>query len=821
MDDALPTSRRTPLQQAVVTNDTSAFSITTLARHGHLLNGPLPTAAAAAAAVSSTKEGHFKFDISKSSEASSLEEASYDLSTMLSTALPWERDEPLNDGADDAIDSTQKLEPTQLSPSTIVESSVPPLLHHMQPTTLATSKFGPDYVTKRLVPYMQHLRLHRNRQLTFIEYASLLGRHHISQMLLLGGLDPLTTSIGNNGNDHSVDKKGERPAELASRRVLALFHSLGNPEETSKGGGDNGTSSCMIPLSIWNYMIRAVIEMRMNGVLDADKGERVDRHEGRAECSLCDHEAHLLQFGPPCRHTYCEPCMWNHLVDQVPLCTDLTRNVVTCPICAEEFGGFQCCGAQRGSRQKNDATSEQKVQMSKVSTEISEEKKDAEDTLSMNDLSLRDVQQEESSTPSVELREQRRLQSLAKYMKLPATSAELKSIKRNKRKKHRDSAHGTWGEAIRPMIQTQQSKEVRFDRFFRSVPSSPHLVIGYLDAGYDVNIQNEYGQTPLYLACWKGSVMVVQCLLDYGADVSIAANGGSSCYSVAKKYDREDVLRLLERYAGAIDDSADSTWAINRPLALTSDDDNYQVSILIDPTADHPGAGACIVDNALSEDQLQQLEKLWQSLLVADTCDDGNEKNSPNKNAKSLKSGVAMEGEQPSGLLSHDTSYTSEKSTYRPSRTYFCDAEEKIRTMLEGCVQAARMALASYKNCNESSSANNPTNNAKPPSSLFQHIRFLNYEEPGGILPPHVDLCRVDDASGCRSTHTFILYLTDCPVGGGTALLKELKDPKVLAVTQPKRGRALIFRHLCPHSGLEVDSAPKLLLRGEVILDLP
>jgi len=100
-------------------------------------------------------------------------------------------------------------------------------------------------------------------------------------------------------------------------------------------------------------------------------------------------------------------------------------------------------------------------------------------------------------------------------------------------------------------------------------------------------------------------------------------------------------------------------------------------------------------------------------------------------------------------------------------------------------------------------------------------MRFLSYEEPGGFLPPHVDLCRVDDASGYRSTHTFILYLTDCEQGGGTALLKCLKDPKVLAATQSKRGRALIFRHECPHSGLEVGYAPKLLLRGEVILDLP
>ena len=102
--------------------------------------------------------------------------------------------------------------------------------------------------------------------------------------------------------------------------------------------------------------------------------------------------------------------------------------------------------------------------------------------------------------------------------------------------------------------------------------------------------------------------------------------------------------------------------------------------------------------------------------------------------------------------------------------------------------------------------------------SIFEHIRFLNYEQAGGVLPPHVDLCRIDEKSGLRSTHTVILYLTDCEYGGETALLQELRNPKVITVTRPKRGRALIFPHLCPHSGLEVVTAPKLLLRGEVIL---
>jgi hypothetical protein len=236
-----------------------------------------------------------------------------------------------------------------------------------------------------------------------------------------------------------------------------------------------------------------------------------------------------------------------------------------------------------------------------------------------------------------------------------------------------------------------------------------------------------------------------------------------------------------------------------------------RVSVLIDPSVDHPGAGACIVDDAVSETQLEELRKLWESLPVSE-CDEisGGDATKSHESRR-------VEGEDGRGI--DETSRN--KVAYRPTRHYFCDADGAVRAMLEGCVEAARAALALPGGRVESSSTNTTHGRRVPPSSVFQNIRFLHYERAGGILPPHVDLCRVDDASGLRSTHTFILYLTECEHGGGTALLKELRDPKVIVVAQPRRGRALIFPHLCPHSGLEVISAPKLLLRGEVILNFP
>jgi hypothetical protein len=158
------------------------------------------------------------------------------------------------------------------------------------------------------------------------------------------------------------------------------------------------------------------------------------------------------------------------------------------------------------------------------------------------------------------------------------------------------------------------------------------------------------------------------------------------------------------------------------------------------------------------------------------------------------------------------------KMQYRPTRSYYCDAEGFVQDMLQSCVDAARKAVRKELGSDENETASQTVNTKPPPTSVFQHLRFLRYCQKGGLLPPHVDLCRIDDSSGLRSTHTFILYLTDCASGGGTALLRHLNDPKVLAISEPKRGRALIFPHLCPHSGLEVESVPKILLRGEIIL---
>jgi 2OG-Fe(II) oxygenase superfamily len=147
--------------------------------------------------------------------------------------------------------------------------------------------------------------------------------------------------------------------------------------------------------------------------------------------------------------------------------------------------------------------------------------------------------------------------------------------------------------------------------------------------------------------------------------------------------------------------------------------------------------------------------------------------------------------------------------------------------------------------------SSSPRRYRTPVREALAHMRFLTYSHAGSCSPPHTDLSRRTQDGRC-STHTFLLYLTDCESGGETRLLRSV-NPKcravgtlndgrgraedmegvsaavsldatspcaasnVLATIRPKRGRVLIFPHCCPHEGRAADSLPKILLRGEML----
>ena len=135
---------------------------------------------------------------------------------------------------------------------------------------------------------------------------------------------------------------------------------------------------------------------------------------------------------------------------------------------------------------------------------------------------------------------------------------------------------------------------------------------------------------------------------------------------------------------------------------------------------------------------------------------------------------------------------------------YFCDAENLLAKYILN--QVNKHALS--QDCSV---------------VVMPHMRFLHYAHPNISLPSHVDLARVD-RFGRRSTHSFLLYLFDCEHGGETILhrrqINSTKEEQVEegVVVKPKRGRLLVFPHLCPHEGSAVITVPKVLIRGEIYM---
>ena len=362
--------------------------------------------------------------------------------------------------------------------------------------------------------------------------------------------------------------------------------------------------------------------------------------------------------------------------------------------------------------------------------------------------------------------------SLQKYLQLPLDSKALKKRKTKKSKVQEcDSISANWSEAVSSSLGWNQA--VRRDKFFGFVEKGVyHYVKGVLVNGIDLQVRNEYGQDALFVATLRGHTRVVELLLYNGSDPNSAtSNGGLTAWSVAKANGNCEIASMLLRF-GANREEACATrrfCALSLPVAF----DNLsrcEATILIDRDVQHAGAGSFIVDKTVSDEVVNDLIDLSKTLPI--------EESNKERRNKLVPCSV---------------------------RSYFCDAELWISTLLEKALSAI-----------------NPWHSSIDDDIyVFRHMRFLCYEEPSTVLAPHVDLCRVHPLTEKRSTHSFLLYLTDCAFGGETTLLQDLSTEGrgvVLARVQPKRARLLVFPHACPHEGEAVVDVPKLLIRGEIYL---
>ena len=72
------------------------------------------------------------------------------------------------------------------------------------------------------------------------------------------------------------------------------------------------------------------------------------------------------------------------------------------------------------------------------------------------------------------------------------------------------------------------------------------VVAFFVSNGADVNVENEYGETPLYLAVKHNkSVEVIEFLIANGASVNVKNNDGMTPLDVAKQWENTAIIEYF------------------------------------------------------------------------------------------------------------------------------------------------------------------------------------------------------------------------------------------------------------------------------------
>ena len=396
---------------------------------------------------------------------------------------------------------------------------------------------------------------------------------------------------------------------------------------------------------------------------------------------------------------------------------------------------------------------------------------------------------------------------------------------------------GHWQEFV-ASIDAGDATRSRDDSRLRSAAAGgdARLVASSLAAGAArLESQDEYGRSPLFLAAFGGHAEVVELLLDSNAKPTRTANGGWLACAAAEAAGHASLaarLKPLSIHSGNTDGSTSALLhkaltTRGGPLGVPTC--APRLTMLLPPgqpgLAGHPGIGTLTLDGALPDVCIDALLALWRGLPVAPK-----DKPSPiNRSYYQDVDGWLCQALNASlvaaGLLPASRSLGTGTSA--------AGGASQMESVLVDATQEGAAVMGTHEVGGVL--AGNTAGSAEPPPlhccGALPLVRFLHYPSAGGSLPAHVDLPRVVEG-GWRTTHSFLLYLTDCEHGGETLLLEAHPgderlasaggvapgERQTLAASQPRRGRLLLMPHACPHSAAPVVSAPKLLIRGEVLL---
>ena len=148
----------------------------------------------------------------------------------------------------------------------------------------------------------------------------------------------------------------------------------------------------------------------------------------------------------------------------------------------------------------------------------------------------------------------------------------------------------------------------------------PDVVEVLIDAGADMEVQDEHGHSPLHLACCSRALAVVKMLVRAGAGVRVTNNGGGSCLELAAtNADTETVRTLLCMPEVDVNQSNDRGYTpLHFAVSMQHSD---VVQLLIDAGADIEAKdvqGTTPLHCACSAGELDIVQKLLKA--GADVC---------------------------------------------------------------------------------------------------------------------------------------------------------------------------------------------------------
>lgn len=108
------------------------------------------------------------------------------------------------------------------------------------------------------------------------------------------------------------------------------------------------------------------------------------------------------------------------------------------------------------------------------------------------------------------------------------------------------SRYGNVRGNLKPNLEYQQRYKEDAKLFFSSVANNDlNTVNQILERGFDVNLQDRYGRTPLIIASKNGYLEIVKALINEGADLNIADQSGATALAAAEANNHNKVVQEL------------------------------------------------------------------------------------------------------------------------------------------------------------------------------------------------------------------------------------------------------------------------------------